>query len=339
MNLAEIKKNAREKMKGVCAICRECNGVWCRGMVPGMGGAGNGSTMQRNYNKLNEIRLMMKTLHDAKDPDVKFNFLGKVLSSPVMVAPITGLNYNAGGAIDEEDYIDDIVNGSLECGTIAMIGDGGNPDFYRWGIEAIKKVDGNGVAIIKPRENSEIIKRIRMAEDAGALAVGVDVDGAGLLVMNTMGQPVGPKSVEELKELVASTKLPFILKGILSVEEAKIAMEAGVTGIIVSNHGGRVLNGTISSVETLTEISAAVGDKMVVIADGGVREGMDIVKFLALGAHCVLVGRPIIWGSVGGRKEGVKLTLETLRNQLYQAMILTGAGSLEEIDKSMIYRD
>ncbi len=339
MNLADVKNNAREKMKGVCAVCRECNGVWCRGMVPGMGGSGNGSTMQRNYNKLNEIRVMMKTLHDAKDPDVKFNFLGKVLSSPVMVAPITGLNYNAGGAVEEEDYIDDIVNGSLECGTIAMIGDGGNPDFYRWGIEAIKKVEGNGVAIIKPRENSEIIKRIRMAEEAGALAVGVDVDGAGLLVMNTMGQPVGPKSVDELKELVNSTKLPFILKGILSVEEAKIAMEAGVAGIIVSNHGGRVLNGTISSVETLAEISAAVGDKMLVIADGGVREGMDIVKFLALGAHCVLAGRPVIWGSVGGRREGVKLTLETLKNQLYQAMILTGAGSLEEINKGMIYRD
>ena len=337
MNLKEIKNNAREKMKGVCAICRECNGVWCRGMVPGMGGAGNGSTMQRNYNKLNDIRVMMKTLHDAKDPDVKFNFLGKVLSSPVIVAPITGLNYNAGGAISEEDYIDDIVNGSIECGTIAMIGDGGNPDFYRWGVEAIKKVDGNGIAIIKPRENSEIIKRIRMAEEAGALAVGIDIDGAGLLVMRTMGQPVGPKSIEELKELVNSTKLPFILKGILSVEEAKIAMDAGVAGIVVSNHGGRVLNGTISSVETLGKISKAVGHKMVVIADGGVREGMDVVKFLALGAHCVLVGRPIIWGSVGGRKEGVKLTLETLKNQLYQAMILTGASSLEKINESMIY--
>ena len=339
MNLKDVKKNAREKMKGVCAICRECNGVWCRGMVPGMGGSGNGSTMQRNYNKLNEIRIMMKTLHNVKDPNVKFNFLGKVLSSPLVVAPITGLNYNAGGAISEEDYIDDIVNGSIECGTIAMIGDGGNPDFYKWGIEAIKKVKGNGVAIIKPRENSEIIKRIRMAEEVGALAVGIDIDGAGLLVMKTMGQPVGPKSIEELKELVESTKLPFILKGILSVEEAKIAMKAGVAGIIVSNHGGRVFNGTISSTEVLAEISEAVGDKMLIIADGGVREGIDVVKFLALGAHCVLVGRPIIWGSVGGRREGVKLTLETLKNQLYQSMILTGALSLEKINKNMIYKD
>lgn len=339
MNLKDVKNNAREKMKGVCAICRECNGVWCRGMVPGMGGSGNGSTMQRNYNKLNEIRIMMKTLHNVKDPNVKFNFLGKVLSSPLVVAPITGLNYNAGGAISEEDYIDDIVNGSIECGTIAMIGDGGNPDFYKWGIEAIKKVKGNGVAIIKPRENSEIIKRIRMAEEVGALAVGIDIDGAGLLVMKTMGQPVGPKSIEELKELVESTKLPFILKGILSVEEAKIAMKAGAAGIIVSNHGGRVFNGTISSTEVLAEISEAVGDKMLIIADGGVREGIDVVKFLALGAHCVLVGRPIIWGSVGGRREGVKLTLETLKNQLYQSMILTGALSLEKINKNMIYKD
>ena len=123
MNLIEVRKNAREKMKGVCAICRECNGVWCRGMVPGMGGAGDGSTMQRNYNKLKEIRIMMKALHSAKNPNTRYEFLGKVLSSPMMIAPITGLNYNAGGAIEEEDYIDDIVNGSVDCGTIAMIGD------------------------------------------------------------------------------------------------------------------------------------------------------------------------------------------------------------------------
>jgi isopentenyl diphosphate isomerase/L-lactate dehydrogenase-like FMN-dependent dehydrogenase len=155
--------------------------------------------------------------------------------------------------------------------------------------------------------------------------------------MAQMGQPVGPKSLEELKELVNSTKLPFILKGILSIEEAKIAMEAGIAGIVVSNHGGRVFNGTISSVETLSEIKEVVGDKMVVIADGGVREGMDILKFLALGADCVLIGRPIIWGSVGGRKEGVKLTLDTLKNQLYQGMILTGANNLGEIDKKMLF--
>ncbi|RUA08781.1 MAG: alpha-hydroxy-acid oxidizing protein [Fusobacteria bacterium] len=338
MNLKEVRDNAREKMKGFCAVCRECNGVWCRGLVPGMGGAGDGSSMQRNYEKLKEVRIMMKTLHNVKDPNTKYEFLGKELSTPMIVAPITGLNYNAGGAITEEEYINDVVNGSIECGTIAMIGDGGNPDFLRWGIEAIKKADGNGIAIIKPRENSEIIKRIKMAEEAGAFAVGVDTDGAGLLVMATMGQPVGPKSQEELKELVESTKLPFIVKGILSVEEAIIAADAGVAGIIVSNHGGRILNGTISAIETLSEIKKAVGDRVVVIADGGVREGMDIIKFIASGADCVLVGRPVIWGSIGGRKEGVKVTLDTLKNQLRQGMILTGAKDIESIGEEMIVK-
>ena len=338
MTLKEVRDIARGKMKGVCNICRECNGVWCRGMVPGMGGAGDGSTMQRNYDKLREIRIMMKTLHNAKNPEMKYEFLGKILESPMIVAPITGLNYNAGGGVSEEEYIDDIVNGSIESGTIAMIGDGGNPDFYRWGLEALKEVGGNGIAIIKPRENHEIIKRIKMAEEVGALAVGIDIDGAGLITMAQMGQPVGPKTLEELKELVASTKLPFILKGILSVEEAKIAMEAGVAGIVVSNHGGRVFNGTISSVEVLSEIKEVVEDKMVVIADGGVREGMDILKFLVLGADSVLIGRPIIWGSVGGRREGVKLTLKTLNTQLYQGMILSGVNDLSEINKGMIFK-
>ncbi len=336
MNLLEVKKNAKEKMKGFCALCDTCNGIWCRGRVPGMGGAGDGSTMQRNYEKLKEIRVIMKTLHNVRKPDTKYKFLEKILSSPMMVAPITGLNYNAGGGVEEKDYIDDVINGSMECGTIAMIGDGGNPDFYKWGLEGIEKANGNGIAIIKPRENSEIIKRIRMAEEVGALAVGIDIDGAGLLTMEAMGQPVGPKSINELRELVESTKLPFILKGIVSVEEARIAAEVGVAGIVVSNHGGRVLNGTISPVEVLPEIVEAVGEKLIVIADGGVREGVDIIKLLALGAHSVLIGRPVIWGSIGGRRKGVKLILETLRNQLYQGMLLTGASNLKNINKSMI---
>ena len=330
MNLVEVRNRARIKMKKVCVVCRECNGVWCRGMVPGMGGAGDGSSMQRNYDKLKEVRVMMKTLHNAKDPDTKYTFLGKVLSSPMMVAPITGLSSNGGGAIEEKDYIDDIVHGSIESGIIPMIGDGGDPDFYRWGIEALDQIGGNGVAIIKPRSNSEIIKKIRMAEEVGALAVGVDIDSAG------KGQLVEPKSIEDLRELVNSTKLPFILKGILSVEEAKIAMEVGVAGIIVSNHGGRVLNGTISAIETVGAIKKVVGDKIIIIADGGVREGVDILKFLASGADSVLVGRPVMWGSIGGRREGVKLTLDTLEKQLYQAMILTGVEDIKSIGEDIL---
>ena len=241
-----------------------------------------------------------------------------------------------GGGVTEEEYCNDIIEGCLEAGSIGMIGDTGDPTCYEFGLQAIKKVGGLGVAIIKPRSNEEIIKRIRMAEEAGAIAVGVDVDGAGLVTMKLFGQPVGPKSFEDLKELVASTKLPFIAKGIMSVDEAKLCVEAGVNTIVVSNHGGRVLDYCQASCDVLEDIVEAVGDKINVLVDGSVREGVDIFKYLALGAKGVLVGRPLIWGSIGGRKEGVTTIMNTLKSQLSQAMILTGTDDVKSVSNKII---
>ncbi|MGL5664331.1 MAG: alpha-hydroxy-acid oxidizing protein, partial [Cetobacterium sp.] len=209
------------------------------------------------------------------------------------------------------------------------IGDTGDPNCFQVGIDAIKKANGKGIAIIKPRENSEIIKRIRLAEEAGAIAVGIDVDGAGLVTMKLFNQPVGPKTLNDLKEIISSTKLPVIIKGILTVDEAKICVNAGASAIVVSNHGGRCLNETFAPAEVLQEISKAVGNDITILADGAVREGVDILKYLALGADGVLIGRPIIWGSIGGRQEGVKITLETFKSQLYQSMILSGADDVK----------
>lgn len=330
MDLEEIKRKARERMKGYCVLCNECDGRWCMGKVPGMGGVGNGSSFTRTYEKLKEYVIPMKTLHSIKNPNMEFNFFGKTLSFPVMVAPITGTKINMGGFLTDEEYSNDVIIGALRAGTIAMIGDTGDPNCFKYGIEAIKRVDGEGVAIIKPRENSEIIKRIRLAEEAGAIAVGIDVDGAGLITMKLFGQPVSPKSYEDLKEIVASTKLPVIIKGILTVEEAEICVKAGAKGIVVSNHGGRCLNGTLAPIEVLEDISKAVSGKIMILADGGVREGVDILKYIRAGADAVLVGRPIIWGAIGGREEGVKLILDKLKNDLYKSMILTGSESIEK---------
>ena len=243
-----------------------------------------------------------------------------------------------GGYVNDAEYSDDVVLGSLDARTIAMIGDTGDPKCFEHGINAIKKAGGQGIAIIKPRANEEIIKRIKIAEEAGAVAVGIDSDGAGLVTMKLFGQPVGPKSFEDLKILVQSTKLPFIVKGILSVEEAILCADAGVDTIVVSNHGGRVLNETLAPCEVLEDIVKAVGDRINVLADGSVREGVDILKYLALGAKAVLIGRPLIWGSVGGRQEGVKVTLETLKNQLYQSMILTGCNDVNNVSPKTIIK-
>lgn len=118
--------------------------------------------------------------------------------------------------------------------------------------------------------------------------------------MALRGQPVSPKTTSELSELVKSTKLPFILKGIMTVEDAKKALDAGVSAIVVSNHGGRVLNHTPGTAEVLPEISKAVKGKMTILVDGGIRTGSDVLKCLALGADAVLIGRPFVTAVFGG---------------------------------------
>ncbi len=122
----------------------------------------------------------------------------------------------------------------------------------------------------------------------------------------------------------------------MTKEEALLAIEAGAKAIVVSNHGGRVLDHTQSTAKVLPEIAEAVKGKIMILVDGGIRSGVDVFKMLALGADAVLIGRPVIFGAYGGRREGVSLTLETMKNQLLQTMILTGAKDLASIDSSMI---
>lgn len=336
MDLKEVKKAARERMKGYCRVCKDCNGVSCAGEVPGMGGTGSGESFKRNYESLKNVKLVLRTMHDAKNPDTSIEIFGQKLELPLITAPVTGSSINMGGFLSEAEYSDDAVIGSINAGTIAMTGDSGNPQFYIDGLNSIKKVNGIGIPIIKPRENSKIIENIRKAEETGAIAVGMDIDGAGLITMALNGQPVGPKTLDELKELKTSTKLPFILKGIMSVDEAVIAMEAGIDAIVVSNHGGRILDHTLGSADVLPRIAEKVKGKITIIADGSVRSGIDILKYIALGADAVLAARPIIWGSYGGRAEGVKLVIDSFKNELKQAMILTGCKDIKSIDTTKI---
>ena len=188
-----------------------------------------------------EYKLNLKTIHGAKEPDTSFEFFGKKLKTPILAAPITGAKINMGGALTEDEYITAVIDGSQKAGSLGMCGDTGDPTIYSAGLAAIRSAGGFGVPFIKPRDQEEIIHRIKQAEDAGAFAVGVDVDGAGLVIMKMLGQPVGPKTKEELNELVSATVLPFIVKGIMTPEEAVMAVEAGAKAIVVSNHGGRVL--------------------------------------------------------------------------------------------------
>lgn len=336
MNMNEIRAAARERLKGYCKVCPVCNGVTCAGEVPGMGGALTGSSFKANVEDLAKVKVRLKTIHDAKNPDMTFDFFGTKLDLPLISAPVTGTGVNLGGAVTEEVYIDSVVNGSVDAGTIAMIGDSANPKFYEIGLDTLKKVNGKGTAIIKPKDNKVIIEAVKKAEEANVIAVGMDIDGAGLITMALQGTPVGPKTVDELKEIISSTSLPFILKGIMTKEEALLAIEVGAKAIVVSNHGGRVLDSTQSTAKALYEITDAVKGKIMILVDGGVRSGVDVFKMLALGADAVLIGRPIVIGAVGGYREGVAKVINEMKSQLLQTMILTGAKDLDSINKSMI---
>ena len=336
MDMKTVRLTARAKLKGFCRVCPECNGKACAGEVPGMGGLGTAASFKSNVETLAAFRLNMRTLHSAKNPDTTYKLFGQDLLTPILGAPITGNIYNMGEALNEEEWAEAIIQGCLTAGTLGCTGDGADPAMYKSGVDAIIKAHGRGIPFIKPREQDEVFNYLRRAEEAGVFAVGMDIDGAGLVTMALKGQPVGPKTKEEMREIISRTSLPFIIKGIMTVDEAEIAIEVGAAAIVVSNHGGRVLDHTPGTAEILSEIAATVHGRIPVLVDGGVRSGTDVLKMLALGADAVLVGRPFIIAAYGGGAEGISLAISTMTNELKQTMILTGCATLEDINMDVL---
>jgi isopentenyl diphosphate isomerase/L-lactate dehydrogenase-like FMN-dependent dehydrogenase len=148
-----------------------------------------------------------------------------------------------------------------------------------------------------------------------------------------------PLTWESLDWLRSLTSLPLILKGILTGEDAALAVKYGVDGIVVSNHGGRQLDGVAASIDVLPEIVEVVEGRCEVYLDGGIRRGTDILKALALGARAVLVGRPVLWGLAVNGATGVSHVLELLRAELELSMILAGCPALDHINRSLVRRN
>lgn len=159
---------------------------------------------------------------------------------------------------------------------------------------------------------------------------------ANFIGIEKMGQEWVTLTWESLSWLRSITSLPILLKGILTAEDALLAVEHGINGIVVSNHGGRQLDTAIPSIEALPEIVEAVAGRCEVYVDGGIRRGTDILKALALGARAVLVGRPVLWGLAVNGAEGVFHVLEILRKELELAMALAGRPTLESIDRTLL---
>lgn len=338
MDMKEVRAEARERMKGFCRVCPVCDGRACAGEVPGMGGIGTGAAFQDNVRALAECKPAMRLIHDVVDPDPKTTILGIDLDIPVMAAPIGGVSFNMGGLRTEEEYIHAKVLGCRERGIIGCTGDGVPPFIHESGFSAVQAAGGHGIPFIKPWEEKELFGKIDKALATGAKMIGMDIDAAGLVTLRLMGRPVTPKGAKALERIIAGVPVPFILKGIMTVDDARLAVDVGASAIVVSNHGGRVLDHTPGTARVLAKIAQAVRGKIAVLADGGIRSGLDVVKMLALGADAVMIGRPFSIASIGGLQEGVMRYIDQLKTEIQQTMILTGVSRVSGIDARVLER-
>ncbi len=340
LKLDDVLRVAREKLYPRCRVCPECDGVACAGEVPGMGGIGSGRSFKNNYTSLAKVELHMRTFHNVKKPDTSITLFGEKLSLPILSAATGGTTYNMGlkGKMTDAEYIDAMLGGCRLAGTCGLAADGiGDPlDVFEIRLKAVSKYKGKAIVTIKPKTQEEIIKRIRLIEQSGAFAFAIDIDSAGRAARAVPGQTVEPKTFKQLQELARSTKLPFIVKGIMTLEEAEMAKDAGAAGIVVSNHGGRVLDHTPGTADVLPKIAAKMKGKIVILADGAVRYGTDVLKMLALGADAVLVGRPILRGAVGGGQEGVALMINKMKTELVDSMVMTGTADVKKVGREII---
>jgi isopentenyl diphosphate isomerase/L-lactate dehydrogenase-like FMN-dependent dehydrogenase len=143
-------------------------------------------------------------------------------------------------------------------------------------------------------------------------------------------------SWDDLAWIRDSAPLPLLIKGILTADDARRAVDAGAEGIVVSNHGGRQLDGTPAALDALVEVAEAVEGRGVVLMDGGVRRGTDVLKALALGAKAVMVGRPAVWGLAAAGADGVADVLDILREEFDRAMALAGCRSVSDIGRWLV---
>lgn len=336
--MKDVRKTARERMKGYCRVCPVCNGIACAGEVPGMGGLGTASSFKANVAALAAERFNMRLIHNVAEPDTRVSILGYDLSMPILAAPIGGVEFNMGGSVSEEDYIRAIILGCREKGTLGCTGDGVPAFIHTAGFDAISEAGGAGIPFIKPWDSDELYQKLEKAEATGATVWGIDIDAAGLVTLKKMGRPVGPKDAKALAAIIDRSKMKCILKGIMTPDQARLAVDAGAHGIVVSNHGGRVLDHTPGVAEVISAVSSAVRGEIAVLVDGGVRSGGDVLKMLALGADAVMIGRPFSVAAVGGLQPGVAAYLDALQGELVQAMVLTGTASAADVSSRIMYR-
>lgn len=316
-----------------------------------MSAAGDGQSAARNESAMQRLTLLPRVCRDVTRINLSSSLFGRRLEHPLVVAP---------AALHRFFHPD------AEHATAAGAGRAGAPftismeGSVRW-----EDVDASNLwCQISPQQDTGVTKELlARAEAAGAWAVVLTLDtpvaGArhrqrrimpelpSWLERPNLPQTANPRLAKgftnagftwrELEEITASTTLPVIGKGILRPDDAKHALDAGVSAIGVSNHGGRNLDSAPATVSRLPYVVEAVDGRVPVLLDGGIRRGTDVVKALALGANAVMLARPILWGLAASGASGVTEVLEVLLTELEDAMALCGITEIAELDRSILF--
>lgn len=338
MTYQEVLAAARTCSGPYCKACPVCNGKACGSTMPGPGSKGTGTVAVRNYQAWQEICLNMDTICENGPVDTKFNFFGQEYDLPVFAGPVGAVNLHYGDKYNDLEYNNILVPACAQAGIAAFTGDGTNPEVFTAAAAAIGANGGKGIPTVKPWDRDTLYAKLDAAKASGAKVFAMDIDAAGLPFLKGLNPPAGSKTVAELREIIEYVKVPFIIKGIMTVKGAQKALEAGAAGIVVSNHGGRVQDGVPATASVLPAIAQAVKGQMVVLVDGGIRTGVDVCKALALGADACILARPYVTAVYGGQAEGVKVLTDKLKGELQDTMAKCGVHSLSEISGDMIFR-
>jgi isopentenyl diphosphate isomerase/L-lactate dehydrogenase-like FMN-dependent dehydrogenase len=323
---ADVLAKARERLYPTCHVCPVCNGVACAGDSGGIAGSGTGMSFQNNFTALQRARVVMRNVHDVTQADTSTTIFGHKISLPAVCAPMGPAGTKFGKGMTQQEWFDSLVGGCVAAGTLGAVGDNLTypiEDVKR-NLAVIQRFKGRALFNSKPSPNEIILKWLPQIEASGAAWLSIDVDS-------------GPKSGAQLRELVKAFKIPVVVKGIMTLDDAMRSIDAGVAGIVVSNHGGRRQDHTAGTAEVLPAIASKLKGKIPILTDGCVATGTDVLKYLALGADVVMVGRHILRAAYGGGADGVALFMNRIRTELQSAMVLMGVPSVSKIDSRIIF--
>ena len=278
-----------------------------------------------------EILVEMRHM-DGVTPDTTLELYGERFATPVMMAALSHLK----GQGNQGDGMVEMAQGAVMANCVNWAGMGEIEQF-----DCIAATGARSIKIIKPyADESMVLSRMERAEAAGALAVGMDLDHS----FNSRGEPdvvlglpMRPRTMQEIEGYVKRTKLPFIIKGVLSAVDAQKCLDAGVQGIVVSHHHG-ILPSVVPPLMVLPEIAQVIGGRIPIFVDCGVMNGMDVFKCLALGATAVSVGRPVMGPIIEKGAEGAAQVIADVTTELKAAMARTCSPDIRHIDRSLLWR-